>query len=610
MAQLAAISPRLNSQPNQAQPLADLRRLQANAGPSLPLPKAMGQMNVQDRIQYMVQVATPLVPGAVVKELQGLLSWQNMAMLGAFVGAQSNPVTAVLADMVAVILLGADVVDTGGKVAGAIAKVLTTQSPAELANASQEMAQLLVHGAAMVAGGRALKTHVGGKVSTFKNNAPVRHLESSLGRYQKGQATVTELRQAVIAANHVRPPTGRATVMAGLQATGTATRAAAENRSTTKAPSTQSNHPPAAGAKGPLGRFALSAKTPKQRLDLAIKARNFQNSAHAITDLASYKFYLKLMDGQPVSTLLRVGIAGVSYGEKTLHGRTAAYRHAGEHLLPAPSTHQPVHLSTAGLVRHDLHTAFGSVSKLGEVHANSPALSRNSRLSWSERGVLPGHAGMPLKGFWRVDFGSQWKLADKAAALLQQTQAESGGGLLAKNVVKPLARMGFIPKGSKLAARLEQLEARFLARDSLQFQLSKATPKEAPALQTKLVQAQKDLATALADARSNNTKIAGQLLEESLGTPQTTFELTVRHAAAARYMQTVEGQAGAVFEYTKFEAILKQVRAEAGDASQVGSTWHRELLASYGADADFMAAMAQRPAMAEAWAAYKQKCGL
>jgi hypothetical protein len=74
-------------------------------------------------------------------------------------------------------------------------------------------------------------------------------------------------------------------------------------------------------------------------------------------------------------------------------------------------------------------------------------------------------------------------------------------------------------------------------------------------------------------------------------------------------METVQGQASAVFEYAKFEAILKQVRAEAGDATKAGAVWHQELLAGYSADPGFSAAMNGSPAMAEAWAAYKQKYG-
>jgi hypothetical protein len=365
----------------------------------------------------------------------------------------------------------------------------------------------------------------------------------------------------------------------------------------------------ASASGGAQHKWATAAATSSGRLHQAIRVRNTLNSARAIADVPRYLAYLKLLHGQPFQTIIRVGITGTQYGEESLTQRTRHYRNAGiGNLHPQTSSSAP-HMFDEGTVRHEVHSAFGAVSKFGEINAASKAMSTGSKQTWAERGLLPGQTGMPVKGFWKADFDFEWTGAETALALLQKIQPKTKTKFFTESVLEPLRSAGFIPQGSQLAARLEILERRYERRDALQAQMSTAATAETPALQAKVAQAQQDIAAALSDARKNATKIAGQLLEEGLGNPQTTYELTVRHAAAARYVQSIEGQRDAVFDYAKFESILKQVQAEAGDPAQAGLRWHREIVNVHEGNAKFKEAMAQRPEMANAWAAYKKKFG-
>jgi hypothetical protein len=113
----------------------------------------------------------------------------------------------------------------------------------------------------------------------------------------------------------------------------------------------------------------------------------------------------------------------------------------------------------------------------------------------------------------------------------------------------------------------------------------------------------------LGSAATQATQARGELLAESLGTPKTTYELTVRHAAAARYMLSVEGQPNAVFSASKFKRILAQVKAEAGPEADISLRWHRALIESYSADPTFQRGMQQSEPMRRAWAAYVAKYG-
>jgi hypothetical protein len=107
------------------------------------------------------------------------------------------------------------------------------------------------------------------------------------------------------------------------------------------------------------------------------------------------------------------------------------------------------------------------------------------------------------------------------------------------------------------------------------------------------------------DFANRATQVRGDLLMESLGTPKTTYELTIRHAAAARYFKSIEGQADPVFSASKFKALMTEVKKEAGPEAKVSQAWHRALIERYSTDTEFQSAMQQGTAMQRAWAAYE-----
>jgi hypothetical protein len=166
--------------------------------PEIPLPKPIGQMNVGDRLNYMKDVAWAKAGGNSLQELKNLTSWQSLALMGAFAGAQAVPGLNLIADGLAVLMLGKDVVDTGGKLASAIKAGLTAQQPYELENAGRQMGEALVHIAATAGTAAA---GVGGKkvAKNYKETASTRALESTIRRYKDNKASPEELRRAVIA---------------------------------------------------------------------------------------------------------------------------------------------------------------------------------------------------------------------------------------------------------------------------------------------------------------------------------------------------------------------------------------------------------------------------
>jgi hypothetical protein len=173
-------------------------------------PKDMAQMTPADRLKYMVQVALPLVPENVAKELQNMLTPQSLAMAAAFTGAQFLPVVNVLANTLAVVMLGKDAIDTGGKLVNAITKVLTVNTSWELYAASKDVAEAATH-----MGSTVVQGYVGAKVKSKVQNRQrsgpaVQNLENTIVKFRNGKASADELRRAVIAANQERPPTKKA----------------------------------------------------------------------------------------------------------------------------------------------------------------------------------------------------------------------------------------------------------------------------------------------------------------------------------------------------------------------------------------------------------------
>jgi hypothetical protein len=170
--------------------------------PVIPLPKPIEKMDHVDRVKYMVKEAIRVAPASAKKELQGLLTPQSLAAMGAFTGAQFAPGLNVVADGLATILLGKDVIDTGGKVGNALYKGLTAKQPYELVAAGDELSQALAHVGTVgvqASGGIAVKG-LGGKSTSPK--ATLGELASTLKKYELGKATVEQVNQVRIDANN------------------------------------------------------------------------------------------------------------------------------------------------------------------------------------------------------------------------------------------------------------------------------------------------------------------------------------------------------------------------------------------------------------------------
>jgi hypothetical protein len=364
---------------------------------------------------------------------------------------------------------------------------------------------------------------------------------------------------------------------------------------------------------------ATPLRPSSESISLALKIRNFGNSAAAIASTRNYSRLLDSLDGLQISTVVRVGNSGVDqFNAPTLLGRSRQYRDASIHNLNADSGDDYFSLQMSGGngTSHQLHTVLGATSKLGEVHAAGQAFTF-AQQSWESRGKLPGQDGKPLSAFWGVQSPAEWNFANQALTRLESLTSPPDSAQFSRSIVAELHSKGFIPKGSVLSSRLERLEAAMAQRDTLQKQLEMArrTPSadlaQTRALQERLQAATQDVQRGLADARGRATQSRGELLMQSLGTPKTTYELTIRHATAARYMQSIEGQADARFSASKFKALMAEVKKEAGPEAKVSQLWHRALIERYSKDATFRNAMTEHgTAMKEAWTAYKAQYGL
>jgi hypothetical protein len=358
-------------------------------------------------------------------------------------------------------------------------------------------------------------------------------------------------------------------------------------------------------------------------ISLAIKMRNFGNSAAAIASPKNYIKLLDSLDGLPIPTIVRIGYSGVNqFNAETLSGRSRQYRDASIRNLSTnmDDSYFSMQMSRGnGGKSHQLHTVAGATSKLGEVHAASQAFTFAQR-SWESRGKLPGQDGKSLSAFWGVQGPAEWSIANEVMTSLESTTSPPSPEQFSRDTVAPLLSRGFIPKGAALSTRLEQLESAIAQRDTLQKQLDlqDRTPSadlaKTRALRKQLKAATQDVERGLADTRGRAAQSRNELLMQSLGTPKTTYELTIRHAAAARYMQSIEGQANARFSASKFKAIMADARNEALQGRseiEVSLLWHRALIERYSADKTFDKAMgAEGTPMREAWSAYKALYGM
>ena len=376
-----------------------------------------------------------------------------------------------------------------------------------------------------------------------------------------------------------------------------------------------------------LGRAPKHSNHP---MTVAMKMRYFGNTVQAIANNTLFDNYLSAIHGKPVVSILKGSTVfnkfiddmtvakiklnpdaprSITVGELTARYRTASVRDLprgrDSEFLPHTNSHLP---SPA----HNTHTAFGAVSKLGEVMANTNALSLDLLLpnvtSWASRGVLPGK-GKTAPAFWRVDVVKDWVDAEKSLAGLE-TASKSTSGSVVSGHVQTLMGSGFLPKGSALAKHLETVETTALARDSVFSKMPTAQPADISKMMKAGRALEQDLKQGLEVMAGSARQSRAHVMHQSFGTPATTYALTTRHAAAARYMQTIEGQPLAVFDANKYRLILKEVQMEAGPALKTGPVWHKQMLKTYDADHFFQDAMNTNPAMGQAWRDYKAQFGV
>jgi hypothetical protein len=376
-----------------------------------------------------------------------------------------------------------------------------------------------------------------------------------------------------------------------------------------------------------LGRVPKSSNEP---MAMAMKMRCFANTVKAISNNVSFDNYLSAVHGKTMENIVRGGSIFNKYIEEiaatksntspdghqpvTIGALSERYRKASAGDLPTvrdveflPNTNS--HLA---LPAHNTHTAFGAVSKVGEVMANTNALSLDLALpnvtSWASRGLLPGK-GKAASSFWKVDVVKDWVNAEKSLAGLE-TASKSTPGTVVAGHVQLLLNGGFLPKGSALAKHLEHVEKIVFERDKVFSEMPMAKPADFPrimkagkALDQTLKQSLEAVAASAQQSRAHG-------MHQSFGTPASTYALTTRHAAAARYMATIEKQEHAVFDANQFRRILKEVEHEAGTAEKTGPIWHKQMLKTYVGDRIFQDAMKANPAMGEAWNQYKTPFGV
>ena len=375
--------------------------------------------------------------------------------------------------------------------------------------------------------------------------------------------------------------------------------------------------PPAVGgssSKSPTHPSAVAVPLPASTippasnaaLTSALRIGAVSSDFRSLENPKRFDTYINNLNGQPMSTVSRVGATGVvEPKDTTLLARSQTYRNINFGSLVTGNFPK-----VATGAKHDWHLAFGSPSKLGESHANSVAFRFGSKATWSERGQLPGQGSNKLAEFWKADAPLEYQNMDTALKKLQSFDFNVKASTFNQDVIEPLNKMGFIPKGSVLATRLEQLEGSIRNRDALSAEFRKANPSQILILLPKIKAAKTTVDVSLKQIAAQAVQTRGELLMESLGSPKTTYELTVRHAAAARYMQSTGGQDDHVFDAARFKQILAAVKVEAGPESAVSLKWHRAFVQTHARDANFTEAMQQSPAMLEAWSAYKAKYGL
>jgi hypothetical protein len=172
------------------------------------LPKPVAQMSATDKVKYLLHEALRQLPVSAAREVKEMLtSPQTWLVMGAFLVAQAVPGVNVVANLVGSLLLGNDIVDTGGKMAGAFQSALGATSQAELVQAGKALGEALAHagisGVSAYAGNR-----LGSAIKTRSDTRSMRNLASTVERYKQGNASAEQVRQAANAALSEKKATG------------------------------------------------------------------------------------------------------------------------------------------------------------------------------------------------------------------------------------------------------------------------------------------------------------------------------------------------------------------------------------------------------------------
>ncbi len=215
------------------------------------LEKPVAAMNNLDRVKYLLQETVRRLPASVASELKAsLTSPETLLMMGAFCAAQAVPGLNVAALIVGSLLLGNDILDTGGKMVDAVKSALSASSQAELVSAGKNLAEALGHGAVSVASA-AVGNRVGKawKNMTSAEATSLRELATTVKNYKAGTATPEQVRRAAIVAMQEK-------------------RAAAANANAGKEPTTSSPQTPTPTptARVPVKRPSTSKSPPRQTM--------------------------------------------------------------------------------------------------------------------------------------------------------------------------------------------------------------------------------------------------------------------------------------------------------------------------------------------------------
>jgi hypothetical protein len=349
-------------------------------------------------------------------------------------------------------------------------------------------------------------------------------------------------------------------------------------------------------------REEVPSKPLPNAIDKALQARVRLNSVSEISDTARFDAYVSGLDGLPVPTLVRIGATIPGLSGRTLAQREQSYKQISANNLEPHVPSFELHDNPSPQEIHELHTVFGSVSRLGEEHASSIAFNFEVKTTpITSRADLPGANGKQLAAYWQPFAPGDWAKAETALSRLEGRRLLRDHKTVQENI-DIMAEGGFIPEGSSLSKRLKKYEvAPYQYNEAMNTESS--TPFD-------IAKARKQDEESMQGIRRLAIRSRMDMLHEAFGTPATTYELTVRHVAAARYLLSIQGQPGAVFSASKYQSIISEVRREAGGKDSVGLTWHRAFIKSHEANADFIKGMEQSEPMRKAWAAYKAKYAL